>query len=53
MGLSVVAEGVESDTALNHLKTHSCDLAQGFHMAKPLFNEELLEWIKTSPWGLG
>ena len=51
MGLQVVAEGVETDTALNHLKNHSCDLAQGFFMAKPMANKDFMEWLATSPWG--
>jgi len=51
MGLQVVAEGVETLSALDNLKQHSCDLAQGFYMAKPMSNNELIEWLKNSPWG--
>jgi len=50
MGLKVVAEGVETITALENLKQQSCDLAQGFYMAKPMSNADFMEWLKYSPW---
>ncbi len=52
MGLKVVAEGVETQEAFDQLKLHSCDLAQGYLMAKPMSNDDFIEWLKTSPWGL-
>jgi diguanylate cyclase (GGDEF)-like protein len=36
LGLRVVAEGVESADAWNRLMEMGCDLAQGFHVARPL-----------------
>ena len=53
MGLRVIAEGVENQSILDDLGKRSCDLAQGFYMAKPMNNEDLLKWIKTSDWGFG
>ncbi|HEX2280388.1 MAG TPA: EAL domain-containing protein, partial [Thermomicrobiales bacterium] len=36
LGLSVVAEGVETVEQLDHLRALGCDLGQGFYLAKPL-----------------
>ena len=36
LGLTVVAEGVEDEQALNELRLLGCDTAQGFHLARPL-----------------
>jgi diguanylate cyclase (GGDEF)-like protein len=36
MGMSVVAEGVETQTQLNRLQSLNCQMAQGFLFAKPL-----------------
>jgi len=52
MGLRVIAEGVENSVILNELSNRTCDLAQGYYMAKPMTNNELIDWLKNSPWGL-
>jgi EAL domain-containing protein (putative c-di-GMP-specific phosphodiesterase class I) len=36
MGMSVVAEGVETQTQLSRLQSLNCSMAQGFLFAKPL-----------------
>jgi diguanylate cyclase (GGDEF)-like protein len=41
MGLSVVAEGVESAGAWNLLRELGCDEAQGYHMSRPLPQADL------------
>ncbi len=51
LGLSVVAEGVENDEAWEDLKRLGCDSAQGFNMSHPIPKDELLVWLKQSPWG--
>lgn len=51
LGLSVVAEGVESEEVWNQLKGLGCDSAQGYFMRRPIPPEELAEWLKRSPWG--
>ena len=52
MGLRVIAEGVENSVILSELSDRTCDLAQGYYMAKPMTNAELMDWLKNSPWGL-
>jgi diguanylate cyclase (GGDEF)-like protein len=41
LGLSVVAEGVETEEELAWLREHGCDVAQGYRIAKPLMPAEL------------
>ncbi|XHX76640.1 MAG: putative bifunctional diguanylate cyclase/phosphodiesterase [Stenomitos frigidus ULC029] len=36
MGMTVVAEGIETQMQLNHLKALNCDFGQGFFFFKPL-----------------
>ena len=45
LGLKVVAEGVEHADDLVLLRRLGCDLAQGFHLARPLPLDELLLWL--------
>ncbi|MFM0642696.1 EAL domain-containing protein [Paraburkholderia bryophila] len=47
MGLKVVAEGVEDAATLEHLKTLRCDLAQGYHVSRPLPPDKLESWLVT------
>jgi diguanylate cyclase (GGDEF)-like protein len=53
LGLKVVAEGVESEAALKHLKALGCDLAQGHFVGRPLSAPELDQWLLQSTWGFG
>ncbi len=52
LGLKVTAEGVETQKIWDMLKSHGCDLAQGYFMSKPLPAGELVQWAKESRWGL-
>jgi diguanylate cyclase (GGDEF)-like protein len=45
LGLRVVAEGVEDERTLKQLELLGCDLAQGYHMSRPLPAEAFAEWI--------
>jgi EAL domain-containing protein (putative c-di-GMP-specific phosphodiesterase class I) len=45
LGLSVLAEGVEDETTLTTLKTLGVDAVQGFHLARPMPESLLQEWI--------
>lgn len=42
LGLSVVAEGVESETALALLRTLGCNTAQGFYLGMPVDAKEFI-----------
>jgi EAL domain-containing protein (putative c-di-GMP-specific phosphodiesterase class I) len=45
MGLLVVAEGVESAEALELLAEMGCDVAQGYHLCKPVPAVQMEEWL--------
>ena len=45
LGLEVVAEGVEHVDDLRLLRRLGCDLAQGFHLSRPLPLPQLLSWL--------
>ena len=40
LGLEVIAEGVETDAQLDHLKLLGCEFAQGFNVSAPLRPED-------------
>jgi diguanylate cyclase (GGDEF)-like protein len=46
-GLSVVAEGVEDEAALQALRRLGCDVVQGFHIAKPQPAAEMTAWLHS------
>lgn len=48
LGLCVVAEGVEDEETLQHLRTLGCDEAQGFIIARPMPPAELQAWLNAS-----
>ncbi|MEN4012701.1 MAG: EAL domain-containing protein [Bellilinea sp.] len=41
LGLSVTAEGVETEAQLSHLRKYRCDMVQGFWFSEPVFATEL------------
>jgi EAL domain-containing protein (putative c-di-GMP-specific phosphodiesterase class I)/ActR/RegA family two-component response regulator len=43
LGLSSVAEGVEDQTALDSLIAMGCDMAQGYHVSRPVGAERIVE----------
>ncbi|HCB38150.1 MAG TPA: hypothetical protein DEP79_00590 [Gammaproteobacteria bacterium] len=45
MSLEVVAEGIEDEDTLNKLKEMGCDLAQGYHIARPMPANEFFTWL--------
>lgn len=45
LGLSVVAEGVETEAELEWLRMHGCDVAQGYFISRPLGVERVRDWI--------
>ena len=50
MGLVVVAEGIEDSITWDMLKDMGCDLAQGYHIGKPMTAETLLVWLQQTSW---
>jgi EAL domain-containing protein (putative c-di-GMP-specific phosphodiesterase class I) len=45
LGLTVTGEGVEDAQALQFLRDVGCDLAQGYHIAKPMPGERVADWL--------
>jgi len=52
LGLTVVAEGVESKEIHDMLTTLGCDISQGYYFTRPIASEELSRWLSESSWGL-
>jgi diguanylate cyclase (GGDEF)-like protein len=52
LGLRVVAEGVENQESWRRLREQGCDLAQGFHVSRPLPGGELGRLIAAHEAGL-
>jgi EAL domain-containing protein (putative c-di-GMP-specific phosphodiesterase class I) len=51
LGMLMVAEGVEDAAALTMLREAGCDVAQGYHVARPMPAQQLTQWLgaPTSP----
>lgn len=45
LGLTVVAEGVETLAELRWLREHGCDIAQGYGIGRPMAAAQLEEWL--------
>ena len=45
--LTVVAEGIENQETFDALNRLGCDIAQGYHLAKPMPQEEFLTWLNN------
>jgi EAL domain-containing protein (putative c-di-GMP-specific phosphodiesterase class I) len=45
LGLSVVAEGVEDDSTAAALSALGCDIAQGYHYARPLVPADFVSFL--------
>jgi diguanylate cyclase (GGDEF)-like protein len=50
LGLAVVAEGVESEDAFDRLRALGCDQAQGYWFGPAMSGDQLLAWVKATPW---
>ncbi|MEO5377935.1 MAG: EAL domain-containing protein [Magnetococcus sp. DMHC-6] len=50
LGLSVVAEGVETIDQLNFLRDKGCDEIQGYYYSKPLDAENFIQFVKNHPY---
>jgi EAL domain-containing protein (putative c-di-GMP-specific phosphodiesterase class I) len=49
LGLRIVAEGVEDGPTLERLATLGCDLAQGYHLSRPLPGPAFSSWLSQTP----
>jgi len=49
LGLSVVAEGVETQAVLDALQVLGCDRVQGYYFAKPLGPDDIRAWLAETP----
>jgi EAL domain-containing protein (putative c-di-GMP-specific phosphodiesterase class I) len=45
LGMTVVAEGVEGAGHVDALRALGCDVAQGYHYAKPMPAADLRKWM--------
>jgi diguanylate cyclase (GGDEF)-like protein len=45
LGMSMVVEGVEDAAALTALRTWGCDVAQGYHIARPMPADSVPSWL--------
>jgi len=45
LGLKVVAEGVESQEIFEALANENCDLAQGYHISRPVAAADISSWL--------
>lgn len=43
--IKVVAEGIENKETYDALKELGCDVAQGYHLARPMPQEDFLKWL--------
>lgn len=47
LGLTVLAEGIESQAVLDRLKSLNCDEGQGYHLGRPMPPEQLNSWVRN------
>jgi diguanylate cyclase (GGDEF)-like protein len=47
LNMKSTAEGVEDAMTLEFLQKLGCDLAQGYHIAKPMLAEEVIPWFEN------
>lgn len=50
LGLTTVAEGVETEAVLDQLREMGCDLAQGYMISRPLSPDDLLSYLDAGEW---
>jgi len=52
LGLTVIAEGIETPDALQIVGELDCEIGQGYHICRPIAERELLPWFVAAPWPL-
>jgi diguanylate cyclase (GGDEF)-like protein len=53
LGLSVVAEGIETQEELAWLRANGCDVGQGYGIARPMMASDLADWVAAQCAGAG
>ncbi len=48
MGMTVVAEGIETEQQMQYLQDLDCDIAQGYLFSKPLPQEEATIFLENN-----
>jgi len=48
LGMKVVAEGIENQEIQDMLTDMGCDIGQGYHISKPLSEDDFEEWLKNN-----
>ena len=47
LGLAVIAEGVETQAAMEQLAALGCSAAQGYHLSRPIPADDLVVWLQA------
>ncbi len=47
MGMTVIAEGIETLDQLNFLKEHHCNEGQGYYYSKPITSDQVVKYFDT------
>jgi EAL domain-containing protein (putative c-di-GMP-specific phosphodiesterase class I) len=47
LGLTVVAEGIETEQVWRRLQALNCDLGQGYHLGRPMPADALTSWLDS------
>jgi len=45
LGLELVAEGIETESALQYLRERGCQQGQGYYFSRPLPDAQLRAWL--------
>jgi len=48
LGLRIIAEGVEDRATLQRLALLGCDLAQGYHLSRPMPSDDFGRWLRAA-----
>ncbi len=48
LGLRIIAEGVEDCATMHQLALLGCDLAQGYHVSRPMPADAFVEWLRSA-----
>jgi predicted signal transduction protein with EAL and GGDEF domain len=46
--LRIIAEGVEDGATLQQLALLGCDLAQGYHLSRPMPSDDFSRWLRNA-----